>query len=425
MINNNSMILKQFTAFIIFSLIVHSCKDNTSQHNIGIENKLESKWNLDKQLNYNVNQADKTLLEIPNDSISIPRNVLTNEKHWNYVTYKDWTSGFWPGVLWYLYEGTNDEKWEKAADRFSNYLRPLSVEPALDHDLGFQVFNSYGNGYRLTQNPKYKEIILKAADTLATLFNPKVGTILSWPRAVPNMEWPQHNTIMDNMINLELLFWASKNGGDKSLYDMAVSHANVTMKNHFRPDFTSYHVVVYDKDTGKKIKGVTHQGYSDESMWARGQAWAIYGYTMVYRETKDPKFLDFAQKVTDVYLKRLPNDLIPYWDFDAPNIPNEPKDASAAAIVASALIELSGYVEDEKLAEDYLFKGKKMLKELSSERYQSRGVNSSFLLHSTGHFPNGSEVDASIIYADYYYIEALLRLKKKEAGKSLFATINQ
>lgn len=418
------LVLKQFTAFIIFSLIVHSCKDNTNQHNIGIENKLGNTWNLDKQMNYNTSQADKTLLEIPNDSVSIPRNILANEKNWNYVNYKDWTSGFWPGVLWYLYEGTNDKKWEKAADRFSNYLKPLSIEPALDHDLGFQVFNSYGNGYRLTGNLAYKAVILKAADTLATLFNPQVGTILSWPRAVPNMEWPQHNTIMDNMINLELLFWASKNGGDKSLYDMAVSHANVTMKNHFRPDFTSYHVVVYDKDTGKKIKGVTHQGYSDESMWARGQAWAIYGYTMVYRETKETKFLDFAQKVTDVYLKRLPNDLIPYWDFDAPNIPNEPKDASAAAIVASALIELSGYVEDKKLADDYLFKGKKMLKELSSERYQSRDVNSSFLLHSTGHFPNRSEIDASIIYADYYYIEALLRLKKKEAGKSLFAKLN-
>lgn len=371
-------------------------------------------FSIDEQFNYCVNQASKTLLQIPNDSISIPRNIFVDQKEWNYVNYKDWTSGFWSGILWFLYEGTNDSLWERQANKYSNYLKPLSVEPALDHDLGFQVFNSFGNGYRLTENSNYKDVILKTADTLATLFNPNVGTILSWPREVPNMEWPQHNTIMDNMINLELLFWASKHGGNQSLYDMAVSHANVTMENHFRPDFTSYHVVVYDKETGEKIKGVTHQGYSDDSMWARGQAWAIYGYTMVYRETKDSKFLDFAQKVTNVYLEKLPNDLIPYWDFNAPNIPNEPRDASAAAIVASALIELSGYVEDEKLAEEYFSKGESMVKELSSERYQSRRLNSSFLLHSTGHFPNGGEIDASIIYADYYYLEALLRLKKKD-----------
>ena len=386
------------------------------------QNKKPKGFDIDKNLAYCVTQANKTIAAAP-DTLAIPRNIAPGAKDWNYVGYKDWTSGFWPGELWYLYEYTKDHKWEIMADKYTNYLAPLAVTSALDHDLGFQVFNSYGHAYRLTKNPEYKNVILKAADTLATLYNPKVGTILSWPRSVPNMEWPQHNTIMDNMINLELLFWASKNGGNKKLYDMAVSHATVTMNNHFRPDYTSYHVVVYDKETGKKIKAVTHQGYSDSSMWARGQGWAIYGYTMVYRETKDPKFLDFAHKVTKVYLDRLPKDLIPYWDFDVPNVTNEPRDASAAAVVASGLIELSTYTKDKALAKMYLNKAEGMLAELSSSKYQSANVNPSFLLHSTGHYPNKSEIDYSIIYADYYYIEALLRLKKLKEGKDLFVPL--
>jgi unsaturated chondroitin disaccharide hydrolase len=282
------------------------------------------------------------------------------------------------------------------------------------------MYTSYGNGYRLTHNPAYKTILLRAADTLARLFNPKVGTILSWPRSVPRVDWPlRHNTIMDNMMNLELLFWASKNGGGKNLYDIAVNHATTTMKNQFRPDYSSYHVVVYDTATGKKVKAITHQGYSDSSMWARGQAWAIYGYTMAYRETKDEKFLDFAQKVTDVYLKRLPEDFIPYWDFDDPALPNAPRDASAACIVASALLELSTFVKNENKAELYRDKAEAMLKELS-DHYQSGDANDAFLLHSTGHKPAGSEVNASIIYADYYYIEALLRAKKLSEGKRIY-----
>jgi unsaturated chondroitin disaccharide hydrolase len=377
-----------------------------------------------KHFNYLENQASITLQTIPSSGDSIlPRNVNNGQKTWRYVPYQDWTSGFWPGTLWYLYEATKSEKWKLEADRFSRVLTPLSMMPAIDHDLGFMIFNSFGNGYRLTGNPEYKSIILRTADTLATLFNPNVGTILSWPRPVPNMEWPQHNTIMDNMINLELLFWASKNGGSQKLYDIAVKHAETTMKNQFRPDFTSYHVVVYDKNTGRKIKAVTHQGYGDETMWARGQSWAIYGYTMCYRETKNPAFLDFAQKVSDVYLEKLPSDLIPYWDFNDPDIPNAPRDASAAAVTASALLELSTLVPDKSKALMYRSKAEKMLEELSSDRYLSKDKNSAFLLHSTGHKPNNSEVDASIIYADYYYIEALIRLKKLKSGKNLYSPI--
>lgn len=379
--------------------------------------------NVDAQLNYCVGQATKTAAMLPKSAPNLPRNIIAGKTSWNYIRYTDWTSGFWPGTLWYLYEFTKDPKWKAKADSFSRELAPLARQKAIDHDIGFQMYCSFGNGLRLTGNPEYKQLLLASADTLATLFNPKVGTILSWPRSVPNMEWPQHNTIMDNMINLELLFWAAKNGGGKRLYTMAVSHAATTMKNHFRPDYTSYHVVVYDRDTGKKIKGVTHQGYADHTMWARGQSWAIYGYTMTYRETKDPVFLDFAQKVTDVYLERLPADLIPYWDFQAPDIPDAPKDASAAAVTASALLELSTLVKDKAKASHYRNKAEQMLESLSSAQYQSRSVNPAFLLHSTGHKPNNSEVDASINYADYYYIEALLRLKKLRAGKPVLAKL--
>ncbi|MNE25395.1 Unsaturated glucuronyl hydrolase [compost metagenome] len=208
------------------------------------------------------------------------------------------------------------------------------------------------------------------------------------------------------------MFWASKNGGSKKLYDIAVKHAETTMANHFRSDNTSYHVIIYDYETGKKIKGRTAQGYSDDSMWARGQAWAIYGFTMTYRETKDAKFLDFAHKVARVYLDKLTTeDLVPYWDFNAPNIPNEPRDASAAAIVSSALLELSSYTKDKNLKAEYLAKAKKMIVSLS-DNYQSHDANSAFLLHSTGHKPANSEIDCSINYADYYYLEALLRLQK-------------
>ncbi|MCD0487628.1 glycoside hydrolase family 88 protein [Pedobacter sp. MC2016-14] len=385
--------------------------------NIFAQNKV------DHAINYCEKQALNTLKSIPNDSLNIPRSIAEGEYNWRFVDYRDWCSGFWPGTLWYLFEGTHNPKFKTSADKFSRELSPLSMQKAFDHDLGFQIFNSFGNGYRLTGNEEYKKVILATADTLATLFNPKVGTILSWPRAVPNMEWPQHNTIIDNMINLEMLFWASKNGGSKRLYDIAVSHALVTMKNHFRSDYTSYHAVVYDKATGKKIKGVTHQGYADNSMWARGQSWAIYGYTMCYRETKNPLFLDFAQKVTDTYLKDLPPDLIPYWDFNDPGIPNVPRDASAAAVVASALLELSTLVKEPSKASMYREKAETMLSSLSSDAYQSRTTNNAFLLHSTGHKPAGSEIDAAIIYADYYYIEALLRLKKLKIGKSIYAPI--
>lgn len=375
------------------------------------------KFDVNESLKYCNNQVERSLKELTVDTL-LPRNIADTATTWKLVDYKDWTSGFWPGILWYDYEFTKDEKIKEKAIKYTELLKPLSENPAYDHDLGFQVFCSYGNAYRLTKNDEYRKLIVRTADTLATLFNPRVGTILSWPRMITDEGWP-HNTIMDNMINLEMLFWASKHGGGQNLYDIAVKHAETTMKNHFRPDYTSYHVVLYDTITGKKIKGMTHQGYSDSSMWARGQAWAIYGFTMCYRETKKAEFLNFAQKVTEPFISRLPEDGIPYWDFDDPSIPKAPKDASAAAVVASALLELSGYVKDPQVAKRYKDYALKMITTLSSEEYLSGKSKPSFLLHSTGHWPNKSEIDYSINYADYYYIEALIRLKKMEEKRNL------
>ena len=278
------------------------------------------------------------------------------------------------------------------------------------------MFCSYGKGYEVNHSQEYKDVIMASADSLATLFNPIVGTILSWPREVKPRNWP-HNTIMDNMMNLDMMFWAAKNGGNRLLYDLAVTHAKTTMQNHFRPDGSCYHVAVYDTIDGHLIKGVTHQGYADNSMWARGQSWAIYGYTMVYRYTNNKVFLDFAQKVTDIYLKRLKetsDDLIPLWDMDDPRGLQAPKDVSAACVVADALLELHQYVGGEK-GEEYKQLALQMLAQLSTPKYQSGKKNVAFLMHSTGHHPAGSEIDASIIYADYYYLEALMRAKQLSA----------
>ena len=380
--------------------------------------KTSSDFDVNEALAYCHSKVNLSLEELSKDSIDytmMPRNICGDDSVWacRKVTPDEWCAGFWPGVLWYDYEYTSDDKIKREATNFTSSLEFLSQAPAYDHDLGFLMFCSYGNGYRLTHDQHFKEVILATADTLATLYNPNVGTILSWPRNVEMLGG--HNTIMDNMINLEMLFWAANNGGNPYLHDIAVKHADTTMKYHFRPDGTCYHVAVYDPETGDFLKGMTHQGYADNSTWARGQAWAVYGYTMVYRETKDPKYLDFACKVTDAYLNRLPEDGVPYWDFDDPEIPTAPRDASAACVVASALLDLQGYCDDEK-SRKYNDEAEHMLASLSSDAYRSADNKASFLDHSTGHKPAGSEIDASIIYADYYYLEALLKYKKLHEG---------
>jgi unsaturated chondroitin disaccharide hydrolase len=388
---------------IIITLLITSC---TTQ-----ESNQWDKVKIDKELSYCVDKSKHLLLKM-DDYTDVPKTILEGEKEWKMKKHVGWCSGFWSGILWYAYEASGDEAIKKEADLFSKEIEVILTRPVKSHDLGFVFNSSFGNAYRLTKKEKYKEVLLEAADSLTTLFNPNVGTILSWPAQVRKKVYYPHNTIIDNMLNLELLFRATEYSGDSTYYNIAVKHAQTTIKNHIRPDYTTYHVVVYDDKTGEKIKGVTHQGYADNSMWARGQSWGVYGYAMCYRETGKKEFLETAKKLADVYLSRLPEDYIPFWDFDDPGIPNVPRDASAAAVTASALIELSQFVEDDADKNRYRMSAEKMLMSLSSANYQSREKNDAFLSHSTGSIPKGYEVDAPIIYADYYYIEALLRLKR-------------
>lgn len=365
--------------------------------------------------------ALKSLQESGKDTAcrSMPRNILGRQKHWNCtpVTEQEWCVGFFPGILWLDYEATKSDFVKRQARLYSSALLPLVRRKVYDHDLGFIMYCSLGNGYRLTGDDTYKQALLSSADTLATLFFPKAGTLLSWPRNVAALGG--HNTIMDNMMNLELLFFAAQNGGSQRLRNIAISHAKTTGEHQFRKDFSCYHVAVYDRETGEFLRGVNHQGFSDESVWARGQSWAVYGYTMCYRFTREMRFLEQAKRVADAYLKRLGDEKVPYWDFLDPNIPNAPRDASTACVVASALLELQQYVDEQK-AESYTKEAVNMLRQLSKHPYWSH-QNDAFLLHSVGNMPQKSEVDASIVYADYYYLEALLRYRALMQGKPLFS----
>lgn len=365
----------------------------------------------EEQLDYCRRQIERTLSELPNDSV-LPRSIDLGCEKWKTTNPYDWTSGFWPGILWYNYKNSHKLTDKLQAVAYTERQRPLLSDcHEGDHDIGFQLLCSFGHAYANTGREEYRDFLLQGARKLARLYNPKVGTILSWPHAVRDTGWP-HNTVMDNMMNLQLLFFAAANGGPAEYRDMAVNHARRTMQNQFRPDYTSYHVALYDSISGDFIRGCTNQGLNDDSFWARGQAWGIYGFTVVYRETGDKDILRFVEKIADVYLSRLPADYIPYWDFSDPAIPDALRDASSAAIVASALIELSQLEDDTSRAHSYILAAEKMLQSLSSEVYQSRGRNSAFLMHSTGNLPAGYEINSSINYADYYYIEALTRYRQ-------------
>ncbi len=358
----------------------------------------------ENNLKFAVKQYKQMLINLDTTN-ELPRSNNKNGTL-SLVKSDDWTSGFFPGSLWYLYEFTKDSFWKTEAE---SYTKRLSKEQynIQTHDVGFMINCSYGNGYRLIDTKEYEKIIIQAAKSLSKRFRPVVGCIQSWGS---NERW-QDPVIIDNMMNLELLFNATKLSGDSTYYKIAVTHANTTIKNHFRPDFSTYHVVNYDTLTGKVLSKNTAQGYSDGSAWARGQAWGLYGFTMTYRETHDHNYLKQAKHIADFILnnKNLPKDIVPYWDFDAPNIPDEPRDASAAAIICSALYELSTYSTDEE--NKYKEAADKILRSLSSPEYRANlNDNNDFILkHSVGSKPADSEVDVPLIYADYYFIEANLR----------------
>jgi uncharacterized protein YyaL (SSP411 family) len=272
------------------------------------------------------------------------------------------------------------------------------------------MFCSFGNANRIQPKQEYPEILLTSARSLSSRFNPNVGCIKSWESKKEDFV-----VIIDNMMNLELLFWATRVSGDSSFYRIAVTHANTTMKNHFRPDHSSYHVVNYDPQTGAVQQKRTAQGYANESAWARGQAWGFYGYIVTYRETKDKKYLDHANNIANFILNHpnLPAEKIPYWDFNAPGIPNALRDASAAAIMASAFLELSKYV-DKSLSKKYFSAAEIILQTLSTDQYKAApGTNGGFILkHGVGHLPNKSEVDVPLTYGDYFFVEAMQRYKE-------------
>jgi unsaturated chondroitin disaccharide hydrolase len=367
------------------------------------KNKAGDKW-----LDNAIQRSEKQILLAAENFKDSGKNPRTFEHgKVELVTERDWTSGFFPGSLWYLYELTGNTSLKTEAARFTSFVENAKFR-SNTHDLGFILNCSFGNAYRLTADKTYKEVMITGANTLMKRFNPNVGMIRSWDFG----KW-QFPVIIDNMLNLEYLYVVGKMTNNQKMIEAAVSHADKTLVNHFRADNSCVHVVDFDTITAKVILKQTHQGYSDESSWARGQAWALYGYTMMYRFTQKRQYLSQAEKVAAFILNhpRLPKDKIPYWDFDAPKIPDEPRDASAAAINASALLELSTFVPGNKT---YFRAAETILKNLASDNYLAKnGENGFFILkHSTGNWPKNSEIDTPLSYADYYFVEALLRYKQ-------------
>lgn len=340
---------------------------------------------------------------------SLPRTfekgkVISSNSYW-------WTSGFFPGTLWYLYEYSKDKELLEYAKRYTSLLEKEKYVTT-NHDIGFILNCSYGNGYRLTRDEKYFDVLETGAKSLAKRFKNRVGLIRSWDF---NKHIWQYPVIIDNMMNLELLMFVALNTPDNyDLYSIAKSHANKTMVHHYRKDNSCYHVVSYDTLTGCPHKKQNGQGYADESAWARGQSWGLYGFTMMYRMTKDQDYLNHANKIADYIIDNvnMPEDMVPYWDYRLPEKEGY-RDASAAAIMLSALIELVDYVDGER-EQKYLDVIDKQILSLCSEKYLANlGENGNYILkHSVGNYPSNSEIDVPLTYADYYFIEALMRYLK-------------
>ncbi|SJZ97990.1 Glycosyl Hydrolase Family 88 [Chitinophaga eiseniae] len=360
----------------------------------------------DETLQFAARQYKLMMRHVPDTLLPRSTNkdgsLMTSNANW-------WTSGFYPGTTWFLYEYTKDPVFKTEALKRMALIQKNQFNTRT-HDLGFMMYCPFGNALRITGDTAYKRMLLNSARSLSTRFNPTVGCIKSWDHGT----W-KFPVIIDNMMNLELLTWASRESGDARFDKIARTHANTTIKHHFRPDYSSYHVIDYDPSNGAVLQKKTHQGLADSSAWSRGQAWGLYGYTMMYRETKDKAYLNQARHIAEYILRhpRMPADLIPYWDYDAPEIPNAPRDVSAGAVAASALLELSRYTNKAE-GKRYWNAAEKMLNSLCSPAYLAKeGENNDFILmHSVGSLPHQSEVDVPLTYADYYFVEALLRYKQ-------------
>ena len=381
--------MRNYFLLALVLVLLSSCSSKIKK---GQESNLLSE--LDVQYEYFAEQTD------------VPEKVARSfsaENGYRWASIKDWTCGFPPGSMWLMYELTGDEKWKINAAKFTAKLEGVQFRTTT-HDLGFMVYCSFGNGFLLTGEEKYKKAIIDGSNSLITRFNEKTSCIKSWDHG----DW-QFPVIIDNMMNLEMLLKASELTGDPKYKEVAIAHTNTTIENHFRENMSSYHVIDYDTITGKAINKQTHQGLNDESSWGRGQAWGLYGFTVMYRGTGDSKYLDVATKIADFIIPNLPEDKVSYWDFDDPQIPNTYRDVSAAAITASALLELGG--KEMANNESYIEIANQIIESLNSDKYRAKtGTNGGFLLmHSVGHMPKNSEIDVPINYADYYYLEALKR----------------
>lgn len=403
--------MKKVLFTLALPLLMFSCAN---------ENKTGTGADLCKQIDQTVEVAKQQMgyqVELIEKAGKFINPRTTNDNKIVYVPKDDWTSGFFPGNVWYMYELTGDNKWRDLAIKYTEDLDSVK-HLKWHHDVGFMIDCSFGNGYRLTNNQAYKEVVIEAAKSLSTRFRPAAGVIQSWDedRGWQGTRGWMCPVIIDNMMNLELLFNASTFSGDPKYREIAISHADTTMKYQFRDDNSCYHVVDYDKVKGGVRGKCTAQGYADESAWARGQAWAIYGYTVCYRETKDPKYLEMAKKIYNFIFTHpnMPADLVPYWDFDVPEIPHTPRDASAAACTASALYELSEFVPEYKATAD------KIMESLMSPAYLAIvGTNGNFLLmHSVGSIPHETEIDVPLNYADYYFLEAMVRKRNLDCKKN-------
>ena len=404
--------MKKLLSFLLFSIAVIAC---TSQKKQAETNQFSP----EKQLNILTQKALKNIDLIPLDSMNVPRSI-NKDGSLHGVNTRDWTSGFYAGTFWGLYRHSQKEELKKAAMDWTAFQKKERYDDHT-HDLGFKIYCSFGEGYRLMKNEEYKQVIIDASEQLIQRYSDKVEAIRSWDSSPDREQW-EYPVIIDNMMNLEMLFVASKLSGNPKYYEIADKHAQKTLKNHFRADNSSYHVINYYPENGKVRKRNTHQGYSDESAWARGQAWGLYGFILTYRETKNREYLEQAKKIANFFFTHpnLPTDKIPYWDFNAPNIPNEERDASAAAIAASGLIELSQH--DTKNSEKYLAWADQVLSSLSSKAYEST-TPPFFLNQSVGGKTLNMEVNVPISYADYYYVEALLRRNALLENGSLSAII--
>jgi unsaturated chondroitin disaccharide hydrolase len=359
-------------------------------------------------------QLVATIAEV-DDPDDYPRSTDPATGAWSTRSASSWTSGFFPGQLWLMYEHTENAALLEAAEDWTAGLASQASRTDT-HDLGFMILNSFGHAYRITGTESYRQTTLTAAASLDSRFDEDVGATRSWDFG--SWEFP---VIIDNMMNLELMFWGATQTGTsqgQQWLDHAIRHADTTLESHVRNDGSTYQIVDFDPDTGDILSRETRQGYADESTWARGQAWGIYGFAMSYRESGHARFLATAMALADYFTANLPSDHVPYWDFDAPDIPDEPRDSSAAAIAASGLLELSELAPTPSDRARYFDEAVSILDALMSSAYRSDGaVSSGILLHATGNKPSGTEVGVSLIYGDYYFTEALLRHQKLTAGQ--------